>query len=65
MPSENPSNETNHCIRCGRPVNAEGPVLCDQCKSEGYRICQNCGIRVANSTTPYCDICAEEIVGTG
>jgi hypothetical protein len=63
MASENRSD--NHCIRCGREVSGEGPALCDQCKAEGFQICENCGIRVANGTTPYCDTCAEEIVGTG
>jgi hypothetical protein len=28
-------------------------------------MCANCQKRVTNETTPYCDICAEEIVGTG
>lgn len=64
MPTDNPT-ATNHCIRCGRPVTAEGPNLSDQCKSEGFKICDNCGIRPSNGTTPYCNICAEEIVGTG
>jgi DNA-directed RNA polymerase subunit RPC12/RpoP len=58
-------NSTTKCIRCGREVAGEGPALCDQCKAEGYAICANCGKRVANGTTPYCNICAEEIIGTG
>jgi DNA-directed RNA polymerase subunit RPC12/RpoP len=56
---------SNHCLRCGREVEGDDPALCDQCQSEGFRICEKCGERVANATTPYCDTCAEEIVGTG
>jgi len=56
---------TGKCIRCGNPTTGAGQTLCDDCAGQGYRICENCGKRVANSTTPYCDTCAEEIVGTG
>jgi DNA-directed RNA polymerase subunit RPC12/RpoP len=56
---------TTRCIRCGKETSGPGPKLCDDCQSKGFAICENCGIRVANGTTPYCDQCAEEIVGTG
>ena len=62
---EDYTSSTNQCIRCGRAVDGEDPALCEQCKSEGFSICENCGIRVSNGTTPYCDTCAEEIIGTG
>ena len=56
---------STHCIRCGKEVPGPGPKLCDDCIGKGFTICENCGIRVANGTTPYCDTCAEAIVGTG
>jgi len=56
---------TTHCINCGKEIAGPGPKLCDDCQAKGFRICENCGIRVANGTTPYCDTCAEEIIGTG
>jgi DNA-directed RNA polymerase subunit RPC12/RpoP len=59
------NESTTKCIRCGRETSGEAPALCEQCKAEGYAICANCGKRVSNGTTPYCNICAEEIVGTG
>jgi hypothetical protein len=61
---ENKGPVTN-CIRCDKWVAGTPPKLCDDCKAKGYRVCENCGKRVANATTPYCDICAEEIVGAG
>lgn len=64
MTQENRGPVTN-CIRCDKWIPGPGPALCDECKAQGYRICVNCGKRVANDTTPYCDVCAEEIVGTG
>ena len=54
-----------NCIRCDKWIPGPGPALCDECKAEGYVPCENCGVRVANGTTPYCDQCAEEILGTG
>ncbi|MDQ5825534.1 MAG: hypothetical protein M3441_15175 [Chloroflexota bacterium] len=42
-----------------------GSVADMQWVVEGYRLCRHCGQRVANETTPYCDQCAEEIVGAG
>lgn len=57
--------KSNICLRCGKPVSGDAPAVCEQCAVEGYAVCQNCGIRVNNGTTPYCDICAEEIVGAG
>jgi RecJ-like exonuclease len=54
-----------NCVRCDRWMVGPGPALCEQCRSEGYELCANCGLRVTNGTTPYCDVCAEEIVGTG
>ena len=54
-----------NCVRCDRWTAGPGPALCEQCRAEGYRLCHNCGQRVANETTPYCDQCAEEIIGTG
>ena len=54
-----------NCVRCDKWIAGLGPALCEQCRAEGYRLCENCGERVANDTTPYCDQCAEEIVGTG
>ncbi|MGA7732391.1 MAG: hypothetical protein WCD37_14115 [Chloroflexia bacterium] len=56
---------TNHCPRCGRAIDSDEPALCGQCQAEGFEMCEKCGIRVANGTTPFCDTCAEEIVGTG
>ena len=61
----NQDNATNTCLRCGRPVDGQDPAICEQCASEGFAVCQNCSIRASNGTTPYCDICAEEIVGAG
>jgi hypothetical protein len=54
-----------NCVRCDRWTAGPGPALCANCQAEGFRLCANCGIRVANDTTPYCDVCAEEIIGTG
>ena len=54
-----------NCINCDKWIAGPGPALCDDCKAEGYAACENCGVRVANGTTPYCDECAEEILGTG
>jgi hypothetical protein len=54
-----------NCIRCDSWVAGTGPTLCENCKAEGYQICGNCHRRVTNGTTPYCDQCAEEIVGAG
>ena len=53
-----------NCVRCDSWTAGPGPALCANCQSEGYRLCQYCGQRVANETTPYCDQCAEEIMGT-
>jgi hypothetical protein len=61
---ENKGPVTN-CINCDKWIPGPGPKLCEECKAKGLRICENCGERVANETTPYCDVCAEEIVGTG
>ena len=54
-----------NCIRCDKWIAGPGPAMCEDCRAEGYTPCANCGIRVSNGTTPYCDVCAEEIVGTG
>ena len=54
-----------HCIRCGKGIPGIGPGLCDDCQGKGFQLCENCCRRVANGTTPYCDQCAEEIIGTG
>ncbi|MEO8285921.1 MAG: hypothetical protein ABI670_05760 [Chloroflexota bacterium] len=61
---ENKGPVTN-CLHCDKWIAGPGPKLCDDCLAQGYKICENCGKRVANSTTPYCDVCAEEIVGAG
>ncbi len=57
--------KTKPCLRCGRPVAGDAPAICEQCATQGFAVCQHCGIRATNGTTPYCDICAEEIVGAG
>lgn len=54
-----------NCVRCDSWTPGPGPALCANCQSEGYALCTNCEKRVANGTTPYCDQCAEEILGTG
>jgi predicted amidophosphoribosyltransferase len=69
MTQENKGQENRgpvtNCVHCDRWVAGTGPTLCEQCQAEGHRMCANCQKRVTNETTPYCDICAEEIVGTG
>jgi hypothetical protein len=64
MAEENKGPVTN-CIRCDRWIAGPGPALCDDCAGQGFKICNHCHKRVANETTPYCDTCAEEILGTG
>jgi RecJ-like exonuclease len=54
-----------NCVRCDKWIAGPGPALCDDCKAEGFELCRHCGTRVSNGTTPYCDVCAEEIVGAG
>ena len=54
-----------NCARCDKWIGGPGPALCDECKAEGFELCAHCGTRVSNGTTPYCDVCAEEIVGAG
>ncbi len=54
-----------NCVQCGSRTAGPGPALCANCTAEGYKVCTNCGIRASNGTTPYCDQCAEEILGTG
>ena len=54
-----------NCVRCDKWIAGTGPALCDDCEAEGFAICANCHQRLSNGTTPYCDQCAEEIVGTG
>lgn len=54
-----------NCLRCDKWTPGPGPALCAECQAEGYTLCENCGQRIANDTTPYCDQCAEEIVGAG
>jgi hypothetical protein len=54
-----------NCINCDRWIPGPGPALCEDCQAQGLAICANCEQRVANTTTPYCDQCAEEIVGAG
>ncbi|MDQ3930485.1 MAG: hypothetical protein M3328_15245 [Chloroflexota bacterium] len=63
-PAENKGPVTN-CVRCDKWTRGPGPALCAECQAEGYVLCANCGRRVSNGTTPYCDECAEEIVGAG
>lgn len=58
-------SKPNTCLHCGNEVAGEGPAICERCATEGFAVCQNCGIRTSNGTTPYCNNCAEEIVGTG
>ena len=64
MAEENRGPVTN-CIRCDKWIAGPGPALCEECASQGFRVCNHCHKRVANETTPYCDTCAEEILGTG
>ncbi|MDQ6693176.1 MAG: hypothetical protein M3014_01965 [Chloroflexota bacterium] len=54
-----------NCVQCDKWIPGPGPTLCAECQAQGYDMCHNCGRRVADGTTPYCDQCAEEIVGTG
>lgn len=53
------------CGNCGRAIPGQGFALCASCQVAGYRECKNCEKRVASTTNPYCDVCAEEILGTG
>lgn len=53
------------CGNCGRRIPGWGFALCSRCQVDGYRECKNCEQRVASVTNPYCDVCAEEIVGAG
>jgi hypothetical protein len=54
-----------NCVNCDKWIPGPGPALCAECQAQGFALCAECGQRVANGTTPYCDQCAEEIVGTG
>jgi hypothetical protein len=54
-----------NCVRCDSWTHGPGPALCANCQAEGYKLCAHCHQRVSNQTTPYCDQCAEEIVGGG
>jgi hypothetical protein len=53
------------CGRCDRAIPGRYYSLCAECQAEGYRICSYCGQGVASTTNPYCDQCAEMIVGGG
>jgi hypothetical protein len=64
MAEENKGPVTN-CLHCDKWIPGPGPALCDDCQAQGFQICNHCHKRVTNGTTPYCDICAEEILGTG
>ena len=66
------SNDSNtgkgpvtNCIWCDSWTPGPGPAMCANCQSAGHALCRNCEKRVNNGTTPYCDQCAEEILGTG
>jgi hypothetical protein len=54
-----------HCARCHRRVPGRGAAVCASCQLLGYHICDHCRERVAGPHNPYCDTCAEEIVGAG
>jgi hypothetical protein len=56
---------TTHCGRCGRLIPGGEFAVCAACQLDGYHVCDYCHQRVASGTTPYCDQCAEEIVGAG
>lgn len=53
------------CVKCGRMLPEGTKGLCENCTAEGATLCDNCGVRVSNDTTPYCNVCADEIVGAG
>lgn len=54
-----------HCARCHRRIPGRGAAVCASCQLLGYRICDHCGQNVAGPHSPYCETCAEEIVGAG
>ncbi len=54
-----------NCMQCDSWTAGPGPALCANCRAEGHTLCRNCQQHVTNGTTPYCDQCAEEIIGTG
>jgi hypothetical protein len=54
-----------HCARCRRRIPGHGAAVCASCQLLGYRICDHCGQNVAGPHSPYCETCAEEIVGAG
>jgi|GEM_PF-5676491 len=54
-----------NCVNCDKWIPGPGPALCPECQAQGHAMCQHCHQRVSNGTTPYCDHCAEEIVGAG
>ncbi len=54
-----------HCARCHRRIPGRGNAVCASCQLLGYHICDHCGEQVAGPHNPYCDTCAEEILGGG
>ncbi|MFL5733410.1 MAG: hypothetical protein ACJ78Q_09420 [Chloroflexia bacterium] len=53
------------CGRCDRAIPGRFYSLCAQCQVDGYRVCAYCGQGAASTSNPYCDQCAEVIVGGG